>query len=157
MQAKLVSCWSNVSESQGPLWLPNIFTSSLLKTFPCIHRYLFHTNVHVACIHNSWSLKFSGLLLSCDHVLSPQGCHTVDAYIVSLYGSYYLRANVIHFTDNYCWFTLVQVLAHVTPHAVYFIMLESHLLQHNHCNSPVVAKYTPINMLTCIASAISQR
>ena len=49
--------------------------------------------------------------------------------------------------DNYCWFTLVQVLAHVTPHAVYFIMLESHLLQHNHCNSPVVAKYNPMNMV----------
>ena len=47
------------------------------------------------------------------------------------------------FTDNYCWFTLVQMLAHVTPHAVYSIMLESHLLQPNHCN----AKYTPMNMV----------
>ena len=84
----------------------------------------------------------------CYHVTTSsllRDCHTVNAYIHYIWS--HLRANVIHFTDNYCWFTLVQVLAHVTPHAVYSIMLESHLLQHNHCNSPVVAKYTPMNMV----------
>ena len=96
---------------------------------------------------------FSGLLLPCDHVFSPQGRNTVSAYL-----HYTVASQSNCDTDNHCWFTLVQVLAHVIPHAVYFIMLESHLLQPNHCNSPVVAEYTPMNMVwvTCIASGISQ-
>ena len=147
MQAKLVSCWSNIRrvtraaltakhlQQNLPLHPPLPFP---YKCSCGLYPQILIFEISVDCCYTSCLLR------------------VVILWVLTYTLWYHLRANAIHF--YYCWFTLVQVLAHVAPHVVCFIILESHLLQPNHCNSPTVAKYTPMNMVwvTCIASGISQ-